>query len=147
MCLLPARKRLARSPCGPFSAFVLVTLLAADASTAFASCGDYVHVGNPQAAQAMGSSAFVAFDNSALKFSSTPIDPQPFCRGPGCRAHSQSPAAPPRTLQRFDHWACLPTPTWDCGYHKISLQGEIALFVPEGHPFLRERPPRASMKG
>ena len=147
MCLLPARKRLARSPCGTCSAFDLISLLAADASSAIASCGDYVHVGDPEAAQPVDSLAFWAFESSALKFSSAPFDPQPSCRGPICREHSPSPGAPPRTVQRFDHWACLPTPTGDCGCYKTALPIAMALSVPEVHPFLHERPPRSSMKG
>jgi hypothetical protein len=147
MCQLPARTCLARSPCGLFSAFVLVSLLTADASVAVASCGDYVHVGNPQAAQGMGISTFAHFKSSALKFSSAPFDPQSSCRGPNCRAHSTLPAAPPRTVQRFDHWACLPTPTWQGGCYKMPMRTEMALFVPEGHPFLHKRPPRSPMQG
>jgi hypothetical protein len=147
MCLLPARNRPGRPLCGLFSAFVLVSLLTAEASTAFASCGDYVHVGNSQSAPTLGRFAFGGFDSSTLKFLSAPIDPQPSCRGPNCHEDLPSPAAPPRTVQRFDHWACLQTPTWNCGCYKMSLQTEVVLFIPEGHPFSHERPPRSSMQG
>jgi hypothetical protein len=143
----PARDRMTRSSCGPLSALVLLSLLTAESSTAFASCGDYVHVGSPQAAQPDVSLASGTFERSAFKFSAAPFDPKPSCRGPGCSAHSPAPAAPPRTVQRFDHSACLSAPTRDCGCYKMSMRTEMALFVPEGHPFLHKRPPRTSTKG
>lgn len=126
---------------------VSLFLATAGSSTAHASCGDYVIVGNPPAAwqTGRGMPPTITWADPGRQ----PLDPVdepavPGCQGPSCRRHLPDPAHPaPRIeLAGPDHWACSLTAGHTAGFEPRCLLGEARLFPSPGHPFLIERPPR-----
>ena len=131
-----------------YGVVLMACVLAGERATA--SCGDYVHVGNPRGANGMphgllnsavtGQLAGHAGAGDAI----APVGPVTPCQGPHCRPVRSEPAAPapvPTSPPQFDAWlVCEPVVAFENSLRVEFLDTLPPVLLSRRGPF---RPPRA----
>jgi hypothetical protein len=114
---------------------------ASSASTAQASCGDYVVIGGEHAASMPPAKSENAPRALADQHRSSP----PTCQGPSCGRRHGLPTPSQPTLPRagLEHWACLAASIENSSVRTSSAPFDRSLHLADGHPASIDRPPRS----
>ncbi|MGE0606336.1 MAG: hypothetical protein AB7O62_04350 [Pirellulales bacterium] len=125
---------------------LLLILGLAAATSAQASCGDYVIVGSGRVIPMQGHAP--ATEQDSFTDHRRNLPPLPACRGPHCgnRHGLPLPTTPTLPHSGVEHWGCLLADGVGLGMARASAIWDVCPRLPAGHPSSIDRPPK-SLRG